>query len=139
MSGRPFVRFFAFGGLASALLLGVGGCANVARNTAELELELTVTQAGHPAPLKRFIIWVDEQHAEELTDQQGHISYRTDYPWDAQVLDVPGVGPLRHSPAPAVELRLYGDEDHPIEGKRTLEKLPHNAWKLSIAVDLPAA
>jgi len=129
---RPSTGFFL-----AALLLAVAGCANVTPHSGELDLDVTVTRAGQPAPYQRFIIWIDEDHQEKVTDRQGRITLAQSYPWQAQTLDVPGVGPFRHSPAPVVELRLAADADHPIEGRRTLVKLPNDAWKLSIAVELP--
>ena len=125
------------GGVLSALVLLAGGCANVTNHAGEIDLDVTVTRGGQPAPYQRFIIWIDEDHQEKVTDRQGRITLAQSYPWQAQTLDVPGVGPFRHSPAPVVELRLAADAGHPIEGRRTLVKLPNDAWKLSIAVELP--
>ncbi len=130
---RLLLLLAALGGFFTA------GCANLSTNFGVLDLTVTVTRSGQPVPHLRLLIWIDEKRIEAVTDSQGQIHLSEDFSWETQTLDVPGAGPLRHSPQPAVELRLANAPDEIIDGPRTVTKAPQHGWKIAIAATLPPA
>jgi len=137
MSQLRWFRLLRWPLLIAILGLIVPGCANVTTNFAVLDLTITATRAGQPVPHLRLLIWINERHLEEVTDLSGQIHLNEDFTWETQTLDLPGAGPLRHSPQPTVELRLANAPDEIIDGPRTATKEPKHGWKMTIAAQLP--
>ena len=133
--GGRMARNLKFPLFALACLLGPG-CASTQGNFGTAEISITVLHGSRPDPHERLVVWIEEHRLELVTDAKGRIDLTEDYPWAGQSFTFPPVGPLRHSPKPTVAVSLASDPGRQFEGVRTAVSEPHDAWKLTIRIDL---